>query len=196
MNRTSIEWTDYTSNLIRYRDPEGRSVHGCIKVSAGCANCYASAWSARGLTGERGGAFTAKRQATAPGAARGEDTMKHNLGPHQFLLLDFYGQAVLAAWGEPGYLVGSSQRGEPWRDIDVRVMLDDAVFERRFSGASGDRHASRAWRAEMLAWSTLGERMTGLPIDFQVEPISEANRINLDGPRNPIGLGGHWGRLP
>ncbi len=36
MNKTSIEWTDYTSNLIRYRDPEGRSVHGCIKVSAGC----------------------------------------------------------------------------------------------------------------------------------------------------------------
>lgn len=64
MNKTSIEWTDYTSNLIRYRDPEGRSVHGCIKVSTGCANCYASAWSARGLTGERGGAFTAKRQAT------------------------------------------------------------------------------------------------------------------------------------
>lgn len=64
MNKTSIEWTDYTSNLIRYRDPEGRTVHGCIKVSAGCANCYASAWSARGLTGERDGAFTAKRQAT------------------------------------------------------------------------------------------------------------------------------------
>ena len=64
VNRTSIEWTDYTTNLIRYRDPEGRIVHGCIKVSAGCANCYASAWSARGLTGERGGAFTAKRQAT------------------------------------------------------------------------------------------------------------------------------------
>ena len=64
MNKTSIEWTDYTSNLIRYRDPEGRGVHGCIKVSAGCANCYASAWSARGLTGERDGAFTAKRQAT------------------------------------------------------------------------------------------------------------------------------------
>ena len=64
MNKTSIEWTDYTSNLIRYRDPEGRSVHGCTKVSAGCANCYASAWSARGLTGERGGTFTAKRQAT------------------------------------------------------------------------------------------------------------------------------------
>ena len=43
VNRTSIEWTDFTTNPIRYRDPEGRSVHGCIKVSAGCANCYASA---------------------------------------------------------------------------------------------------------------------------------------------------------
>ena len=47
MNKTSIEWADYTSNLIRYRDSEGRTVHGCIKISAGCANCYASAWSAR-----------------------------------------------------------------------------------------------------------------------------------------------------
>lgn len=65
MNKTSIEWTDYTSNLIKYRDPEGRTVHGCIKVSPGCANCYASAWSARGLTGERDGAFTAKRQAAS-----------------------------------------------------------------------------------------------------------------------------------
>ena len=60
VNRTSIEWTDYTTNLIRYRDPEGRSVHGCIKVSAGCANCYASAISKR----FSGGEFTASRQKT------------------------------------------------------------------------------------------------------------------------------------
>ena len=79
MNKTSIEWTDYTTNLIRYRDPEGRSVHGCIKVSAGCANCYASAWSARGLTGERDGAFTAKRQAspsTGRAAAAAEEALR------------------------------------------------------------------------------------------------------------------------
>lgn len=35
MNKTSIEWTDYTSNLIRYRDPEGRSVHGVSKTTIG-----------------------------------------------------------------------------------------------------------------------------------------------------------------
>ena len=60
MNKTSIEWTDYSSNLIKYHDPEGRTVHGCIKVSAGCANCYASAISKRFTGGE----FTASRQKT------------------------------------------------------------------------------------------------------------------------------------
>lgn len=60
MNKTSIEWTDFSSNLIKYRDPEGRTVHGCIKVSAGCANCYASAISKR----FSGGEFTASRQKT------------------------------------------------------------------------------------------------------------------------------------
>ena len=62
MNKTTIEWTDYTSNLIKYRDPEGRTGMAA-SGPPGCANCYASAWSAR-LTGERDGAFTAKRQAT------------------------------------------------------------------------------------------------------------------------------------
>ena len=26
MNKTSIEWTDYSSNLIKYRDPDGKVV--------------------------------------------------------------------------------------------------------------------------------------------------------------------------
>ena len=60
MNKTSIEWTDYSSNLIKYRDYEDATVHGCIKVSAGCANCYASAISKR----FSGGEFTASRQKT------------------------------------------------------------------------------------------------------------------------------------
>lgn len=60
MNKTSIEWTDYSSNLIKYRDPDGKVVHGCVKVSPGCANCYASAISKR----FSGGEFMASRQKT------------------------------------------------------------------------------------------------------------------------------------
>jgi len=113
------------------------------------------------------------------------------IGPQQQLLLDQFGQLIEAAWGETGYLVGSSQRGERnWRDIDVRVMLSNDEYARRLGPIwqDGMRHRDLAWRAHMLAWSTLGERMTGLPIDFQVERLSEANAKHLDEPRNPIGV--------
>lgn len=43
MNKTSIEWCDYTVNPIRFR-PFGsqRTVTMCQKISPGCANCYAA----------------------------------------------------------------------------------------------------------------------------------------------------------
>lgn len=48
MGKTSIEWTDFSINPIRARDPEtGRGGHFCEKVSAGCTNCYSSAMQRR-----------------------------------------------------------------------------------------------------------------------------------------------------
>lgn len=45
MNKTSISWTDYTSNPIRARNIEtGKAGHFCERVSPGCAHCYASEW--------------------------------------------------------------------------------------------------------------------------------------------------------
>ena len=116
--------------------------------------------------------------------------MKTGIGPHESLLLHLFGELVQEAWGELGYLVGSSQRGETWRDIDVRVMLSDEEYERHFGSVwqDGKRHNDPLWRAHMLAWSTLGRHITGLPIDFQVERLSEANSKHLDERRNPIGL--------
>lgn len=112
-------------------------------------------------------------------------------GPHIALLLDQFGQLVFAAWGEPGYQVGSSLTKPDWRDVDIRVMLDDAAFAHHFGAPEtlGDRHNDSRWRAEMLAWSVLGERITGLPIDFQVEPLTEANeKWPSSAGRNPIGF--------
>lgn len=40
---TSIEWTDFSSNPLRYRDAAGKVVWACAKVSAGCAHCYSEA---------------------------------------------------------------------------------------------------------------------------------------------------------
>lgn len=41
LNRTTIEWTDWTVNPIKLELPNGRRVNACAKVSAGCAHCYA-----------------------------------------------------------------------------------------------------------------------------------------------------------
>ncbi len=111
-------------------------------------------------------------------------------GPHKHLLLDQFGQLVFAAWGDVGYQVGSSLTSSTWRDVDIRVMLSDEEYERRLGPVwqTGMRHKDLGYRAEMLAWSTLGERMTGLPIDFQVERESEANALFPTEGRNPIGV--------
>ena len=61
MNRTKIQWTDFSSSPIRYRDREtGAPVWACVKVSAGCANCYAEALAERF---HRGGPFTVGQMA-------------------------------------------------------------------------------------------------------------------------------------
>ncbi len=41
MNRSPIEWTDFTVNPLKFRDAEGRVVWGCVHASPGCQHCYA-----------------------------------------------------------------------------------------------------------------------------------------------------------
>lgn len=50
-----IQWTDFTANLIKYRDAAGKSVWACVKCSDGCKNCYAEALAKRY---GRGGPFS------------------------------------------------------------------------------------------------------------------------------------------
>ena len=40
---TSIEWCDFSSNPLRYRDADGKAVWACEKVSDGCKHCYSEA---------------------------------------------------------------------------------------------------------------------------------------------------------
>lgn len=41
MNATGIEWTDFTSNPLKYRNADGENTWACVKTSPGCLNCYA-----------------------------------------------------------------------------------------------------------------------------------------------------------
>lgn len=94
---------------------------------------------------------------------------------------------VLRAWGrdlyrlfdEMPYLVGSSLQRADYRDVDVRIILDD------------DRYASLVAvmnpKLLTLSLSLWGQKVTGLPIDCQVQAMTAANE-EFDGPRDPIGL--------
>lgn len=53
-NKTNIEWCDYSSQLIRYRDSTGKDVWACVKCSPGCAHCYSESIAERF---RRGGPF-------------------------------------------------------------------------------------------------------------------------------------------
>lgn len=58
MQVTGIGWTDFSANLLKYRDAAGNVVHACVRVSEGCRLCYACALAGR--WGRKGKDFTAE----------------------------------------------------------------------------------------------------------------------------------------
>lgn len=108
--------------------------------------------------------------------------------PHQMYLHQF-GSLLWEAFGSPSYLVGSALIGKSWRDVDIRFLMVDTKFDLTFPGVLGieDCQQNGKWVAWCLAWSALGEKITGLPIDFQIQRISEANKY-YDKPRSCIGI--------
>jgi hypothetical protein len=111
------------------------------------------------------------------------------VGMPQQLYLHEFGSKLWDAFGEPSYLVGSVLTSKSWRDVDVRHIMADEEYERQFPGVKTvhDEHTCGKWIALCLAFSALGEKMTGLPIDFQIQRESEANKL-YDGPRSCIGI--------
>ena len=96
-------------------------------------------------------------------------------------LLDMACVPVQAAFGST-YLVGTAQQGGAYRDVDVRTILEDEEFDRLF----GDEAGKRRWELICMSVAYLVTQQTNLPIDYQIQRMSEAN-AKYDGPRNPIG---------
>lgn len=80
---------------------------------------------------------------------------------------------------EMPYLVGSALTSPNWRDVDVRVILDDDVY---------DDLARKIVPAMLnLSVSVWGRKATGLPIDFQIQRMTDAN-AEFSGRRNAMGV--------
>ncbi len=103
------------------------------------------------------------------------------------LYLEEFGSQVWAAFGHPPYLVGSAATSKQWRDVDVRLILDDAEYEAIELGDPNYPHQNGKWVSLCLAYSALGKAMTGLPIDFQIQEQTRANALHK-GERHAIGI--------
>jgi hypothetical protein len=103
------------------------------------------------------------------------------IGMPTSLYLQEFGEILFHAFGEYAYHVGSSLTGATWRDVDVRVMLDAEKYSAMGFGDPKRQHESARWVAYTMAFSELGRKMTGLPIDFQIQ---ETNTANADYPES------------
>jgi len=73
------------------------------------------------------------------------------------------------------YLVGSVLEGPGFRDVDVRVVLPDGAC-RRLRAILNEEDLN-------YLLSRWGQEQTGLPIDCQVQSVSDTDEHS--GPRNP-----------
>lgn len=90
------------------------------------------------------------------------------------ILLNHWGEQLYYVFGAVPYVVGSCAAGKGWRDVDVVVMLDDEQWLHWF-GKQGDKAGAPVWEAICLSFSLWGQKVTGLPIDFKVQNINDAN---------------------
>lgn len=126
----------------------------------------------------------------ADGSRSEDKTEGVGVGMPHALKLDEFGSQLWSAFDKPAYLVGSALKGKNWRDVDVRMILDDDEYEKMGFGNPRDTHRNAKWVAYVLAFSALGREMTGLPIDFQIQQQTLANEQypTRGNPRSALGI--------
>lgn len=100
--------------------------------------------------------------------------------------LDHAMMIVCRAFEEDAWHVGSSTKGTEYRDVDVRVIMDDEKFNALF----GDWNATRwqpFWSLVCTSISVYLRQVTGLPIDFQVKRRSDVSEADWNEPRSGCG---------
>ena len=104
------------------------------------------------------------------------------LSPRQLFLLDEACKPIREAFGAPPYLVGTAVEKQAYRDVDVRLIMADEQFDalRAAVGLSAITFMGFSFG------QYLAER-TGLPIDFQIQRMTEANAKHSGKRRNPLG---------
>lgn len=115
------------------------------------------------------------------------ETGGFGVGMPATLHLNAFAREIMEAFGEIPYMVGSATRTKKWRDVDIRLLLADDDFDHLFPGHTTPGRTDGLWSLLCAAIAELGKQRTGLPIDFQIQRLSDADAL-YDGPRHPLGL--------
>lgn len=110
------------------------------------------------------------------------------IGAPEMFNLNHACRSIAEAFDEIPYLVGSALEKRDFRDVDIRLMLPDAEFERLFGKDEHTNFYNGLWslfNASLSEW--LGKR-TGLPVDFQIQKRSAANKEYEGQRRSAIGI--------
>ena len=108
------------------------------------------------------------------------------LGGPDFYRLDHACIIIHEAFGVPCYLVGSSTKTRDYRDVDVRLIMEDKAFEGLF-GTLPPR-SSPLVALVGVAMSAHLENVTGLPVDFQIQKRSRVSQEDWEKSRVTLGF--------
>lgn len=93
------------------------------------------------------------------------------------------------AFGHVGiYLCGSSIERRDFRDIDVRLMMTDEGFDGLFRDPDAG-YLNPLWSLLCTTLSAWLSQQSGLPVDFQIQRMTQANAAHEGAPRRqPLGV--------
>lgn len=102
-----------------------------------------------------------------------KDFDRHNyLGEPQASMLNMACSYINKALGETCYLVGSATHTKAYRDVDVRVLMEDSKYDKLF-GTVADNPFHRLVCVGISTWLS---SITNLPVDFQIQRRERANK--------------------
>jgi hypothetical protein len=112
---------------------------------------------------------------TEPGTPK--PRKKYNyIGAPACFALDLAIRHINEAFEGECYVVGSALERPDWRDVDVRMIMDDEDFAKNFPDVVANRWENDAkWLLLTTAISDWLSKQTGLPVDFQFQSQTQAN---------------------
>jgi hypothetical protein len=125
----------------------------------------------------------------SPDPESGAKSRKSYLSTLQLARLEHACSVVAKAFDHPPYLVGTATESPDWRDVDVRLILPDDEFDSLFKYRGGKDFPGGLWGLMCLTISHYLADTSGLPVDFQIQRMTEANEKFGGKPRNPLGHG-------